>query len=384
MQALSIDRPSACDDIAILYVALELSKSSWLVALNAPGSNKISKHAVTGGDLAGLLALIERARTAAEARLGRPVRAVSCYEAGYDGFWLHRALTGAGIENRVLDPASIPVDRGRRRAKTDNIDVIGLMRVLMALLRGESQVCAVVHPPSMEEEDERHVCRERSQSIKERVRHTNRIKALLMTHGVRGFDPCRANWRAKLEGLRRHDGQPLPPHLAKRLERECVRLHLLLEQIAGIEAQQRRRVAAAALQESGGRAGLLARLRGIGVTSAASLYCEALYRDFKNVRQVGGYLGLAPSPWKSGSLDRDQGIAKSGNPRARTLSIEIAWLWVRHQPGSALTRWFWARVGDAKGRLRRIAIVAMARKLMVALWRYVSAGVVPEGAVFKA
>ena len=135
-----MDRPSACDDIAILYVALELSKSSWLVALNAPGSNKISQHAVTGGDLAGLLALIERARTAAEARLGRPVRAVSCYEAGYDGFWLHRALTGAGIENRVLDPASIPVDRGRRRAKTDNIDVIGLMRILMALLRGESKV----------------------------------------------------------------------------------------------------------------------------------------------------------------------------------------------------------------------------------------------------
>jgi transposase len=121
------------------------------------------------------------------------------------------------------------------------------MRVLMALLRGESQVCAVVHPPSVEEEDERHVCRERSQLIKERVQHTNRIKALLMTHGVRGFDPCRANWRARLEGLRRHDGQPLPPHLAKRLERECVRLHLLLEQIAGIEAQQRRRVAAAAL-----------------------------------------------------------------------------------------------------------------------------------------
>ena len=212
----------------------------------------------------------------------------------------------------MLDPASIPVDRRRRRAKTDNIDVIGLMRVLMALLRGESRVCAVVHPPSVEEEDERHICRERSQSIKERVQHTNRIKALLMTHGVRGFDPCRANWRAKLEGLRRHDGQPLPPHLAKRLERECVRLHLLLEQIAGIEALQRRRLAAAAPQESNSRIGLLTRLRGIGVISAASLYCEALYRDFKNARQVGGYLGLVrpagnPAPFTASAHGLSRG-----------------------------------------------------------------------------
>ena len=299
-------------------------------------------------------------------------------EAGYDGFWLHRWLCARGIENRVLEAASLLVNRRARRAKTDRLDAAGLLRTRMALERGEAQVCRVVHGPTPAQEDARRRSRERARLIVERGPHTSRIKGLLMTQGLRDFEPTRRDWQARFEALRTPDGLPLAPCLRAELLRECRRLWLVMEMIAEVEAEQK-----AVVEEEDGPAARLAQLRGIGLAFATVLGNEVFFRDFRNRGEVGGYLGLAPSPWQSGGVRRDQGIAKSGNPRARRTAIELAWLWLRHQPGSALTRWFHERVGSSKGRMRRILLVAMARKLIVALWRCVTVGLVPEGAVLK-
>lgn len=364
---------------ATLFVALELSRSTWLVAMHSPIGDKISQHRLEGGDTEGLLKLLTRKRMQAAEKLGRPVRVACCFEAGYDGFWLHRWLCARGIDNRVLDAASLLVDRRARRAKTDRLDAAGLLRTLMALERGEARVCRVVHVPSPEQEDARRRSRERARLVVERGQHTSRIKGLLMTQGIRDFAPARGDWQARLEALRTPDGQPLAPCLRAELLREGRRLRQVMEMVAEVEAEQK---AVAAAED--GNAARLARLRGIGTTFAAVLGNEVFFRDFGNRREVGGYLGLAPSPWQSGGVRRDQGIAKSGNPRARRTAIELAWLWLRHQPGSALARWFHERVAGAKGRMRRIMLVAMARKLIVSLWRYVTTGTAPEGAVLKA
>ena len=365
---------------ATLFVALELSRSTWLVAMHSPIGDKVSQHRLDGGDTEGLLELLTRKRAQAAEKLSRPVRVACCFEAGYDGFWLHRWLCARGVENRVLDAASILVDRRARRAKTDRLDVAGLLRTPMALERGEARVCRVVHVPSPEQEDARRRSRERAGPVAERGQHTSRIKGLLMTQGIRDFEPTRGDWQARLEALRTPDGQPLAPCLRAELLRECRRLRQVMEMVAEVEAEQKA-VAAAA---EDGNAARLARLRGIGTTFAAVPGDEVFFRDFRDRREVGGYLGLAPSPWQSGGARRDQGIAKSGNPRARRTAIELAWLWLRHQPGSALARWFHERVAGARGRMRRIMPVAMARKLIVSLWRYVTTGTAPEGAVLKA
>jgi transposase len=373
-----IAAPPADPASAPLFVALELSRSTWLVALHSPLSDKVSQHRIEGGDVEGLLALIARKREQAQARLGRPIRVVSCFEAGYDGFWLHRWLCAHGIENRVLDAASLLVDRRAKRAKTDRLDAAGLLRTLMALERGEMQVCRVVHVPSPAQEDARRRSRERARLVVERGQHVSRIKGLLMTQGIRDFEPTRRDWPARLEALRTPDGQELAPCLRAEVLRECRRLWQVMEMVAEVEAEQK-----AVMDAEDGHAARLTRLRGIGLTFATVLANEVFFRDFRNRREVGGYLGLAPSPWQSGGVRRDQGIAKAGNPRARRTAIELAWLWLRHQPGSALVRWFHERVGSSKGRMRRILLVAMACKRIVALWRYVTLGTVPEGALLK-
>lgn len=364
---------------ATLFMALELSRSTWLVAMHSPIADKVSQHRLDGGDVDGMLALIARKRGQAEEKLGQPVRVACCFEAGYDGFWLHRWLCAHAVENRVFNAASVLVDRRARRAKTDRLDAAGLLRTLMALERGESQVCRVVRVPTPEQEDARRRSRERARLVVERGQHTSRIKGLLMTQGVRDFEPARRDWQERLDALRTVDGQVLAPCLQAELLRECRRLRQVMDMIAEVEAEQKT-VAAA----EDGNAARLAQLCGIGLTFATVLGNEVFFRDFRNRREVGGYLGLAPSPWQSGGVRRDQGIAKSGNPRARRTAIEMAWLWLRHQPGSALARWFHERVGAAKGRMRRIMLVAMARKLVVSLWRYLADGVIPEGAVLKA
>jgi transposase len=232
--------------------------------------------------------------------------------------------------------------------------------------------------PSPEQEDARRRSRERARLVVERGQHSSRIKGLLMTHGIRDFEPTRRDWQDRLAALRTAEGQPLAPCLRAELLRECRRLRQVMEMIVEVEAEQKQAVAA-----EDGNAAQLARLRGIGLAFGTVLSDEVFFRDFRNRREVGGYIGLAPSPWCSGQVRRDQGIAKSGNPRARRAAIELAWLWLRHQPGSALANWFHARLGAAKGRMRRIMLVAMARKLIIALWRYLSDGTVPDGAVLK-
>jgi transposase len=372
--------PATDPQPATLFVALELSKAKWLVGLHSPMADKVSRHTIAGGDAPALLTLIGAARRRAEAGLGGTVRVVTCYEAGYDGFWLHRLLVAHGIANQVIDPASLLVNRRARRRKTDRIDLAGLLRTLMAWHRGEPQVCSMVRVPSPEEEDRRRRGRERERLVKERVQHLGRVKGLLMTQGVRDFQPARRGWRDRLEALRTGDGRPLPDCLKAEIARECRRLALVDEMLDELERERD----AASDGKAPQQAALLTKLRGIGPTSAHLLAGEVFHRDFANRRQVAAYLGLEPSPWQSGQVDQDQGISKAGNRRARRVAIELAWLWLQHQPDSGLSRWFKDRVGVARGRVRRIMLVALARKLIVALWRYLASGVVPEGASMRA
>jgi transposase len=362
---------------AAIYIAIELSQSKWVIGAHTPLADKISIYQLSAGDSYGLLTLIARLKEKAERVMGHPPQVVSCYEAGYDGFWLHRFLEMHGVPNRVLDSASIQVNRRARRVKTDRIDVEGLVRVLMAYCRGEQRVCAILRVPSVEDEDAKRLHRERERLVRERVQHTNRIRGLLATQGVEHFRPTRRDSEKQLNGLRTGDGRPLPPQLKAEIGRECRRLALVLEMIKEVEKER----AAAA---SDAKTEMLAKLKGIGPAFATVLRREVFYRAFKNRRELGGYVGLTPAPYDSGDTHRDQGISKAGNPRARTLAIELAWLWLRHQPGTAVSQWFQERVGASKGRVRRIAIVAVARKLLVALWRYVETGLLPTGAEVKA
>ena len=366
-----------------IFVAIELSQKSWLVTLHSPDLDRISRHKLEGGDHAGLLALVEKVRSRAEQKLGSPLRVASCYEAGYDGFWLHRLLLAARIMNFVFDAASIPVEQRGRRAKTDRIDGELLLRTLMAHLRGEPRVVRIVKVPTVEQEDARRASRERERLVKEQTAHTNRIKALLRLPGMAVGYPRRRDWLQWLAQQRDWQGQPLSPHLLAEVTREHARLMLVRQQLAALEQAEAAQASAvpAAMVE---RRDQLQRLKALGPSFATTLTNELFYKDFDNRRQVAAYCGLPPSPWRSGSIDREQGISKAGNPRARVKAIELAWLWLRHQPESELSRWFRRRTADAGKRARRIAIVALARKLIVALWRYLTTGLVPAGATMKA
>ena len=302
---------------------------------------------------------------------------------GLDGHWLHRWLTEQGVINHEIDPAGIQVNRRARRAKTDRIDLEQLMRALLAYLRGEPRVCSVVHVPSVEDEDRKRRNRERGRLLKERTAHTNRIKGLLHAQGIRDVMPLKPGLPDKLDSLRTGDGRPLSEKLKQEIVREHERLCLASKQLAALEADSRAEQRAAVPGSAEAKIVQLAQLKGIGTVGGQGLVNEVFYRSFDNRRQVGSYFGLAGMPYDSGESRRDQGIGKAGNHRARELAIELAWLWVYHQPDSELSRWFRERVRDIKGRIRRIAIVTLARKLMVALWRYLTTGVVPTGAVLR-
>jgi transposase len=382
MQASTVSTPTAAH-CGTIFVAIELSQKTWLVTLHSPDRDRLSRHKLEGGDHAELLRLIEKIRARAAEKLGSAPRVVSCYEAGYDGFWPHRLLIAAGIENFVFDPASIAVEQRTRRAKTDRIDGELLLRTLMAYLRGEPRVVRIVRVPSVEQEDARRASRERERLVGEQTAHTNRIKALLRLLGMPVGSLRRRNWLAWLEQQRDWQGQPLPPHLMAEIKREHARLMLVRDQLAALEQAQAADAARAAAS-MGERRDLLQRLKALGPAFSTTLASELFYKDFRNRREVASYCGLAPSPWQSGGIDREQGISKAGNRRAREKAIELAWLWLRHQGDSDLSRWFRTRTANAGKRAKRIAIVALARKLIVALWRYLTTGLVPEGAAMKA
>ena len=370
--------------LAAIFVSLELSRSTWLITSLVPGGgDKMSKHSVRSGDVAELLTHFTKLQDKAHARAGASFPIIAIQEAGLDGFWVHRVLERAGIESYVVDAASILTSRRRRRAKTDRIDGEALLRTLLAHKRGEPRVCAMVRAPSPEEEDRRRLCRERRTLVAERVAHVNRIKGLLFAQGICDYEPLRSDRRQRLEALRTGDGRPLPPYLKAQIGRELDRLELLLEQLKTVEAERN-----ALLEPANDVAPVavkaLAALRGIGPELTAMLWSECLFRSFRNRRQIAAYAGLAPTPWQSGSVQHEQGVSKSGNPRLRSTMIQLAWLWLRHQPTSELSLWFRERVRRNGGRGKKTAIVALARKLLVALWKFSSSGVVIEGAMMKA
>jgi transposase len=372
-------------DLAAIFVSIELSRSVWLITSLSPGAGeKMSKHATPAGDIAGLLMRFAQLQEKAQARTGQVPPIIAIQEAGLDGFWIHRVLLSEGIESYVVDPASIATSRRRRRAKTDKIDGEALVRTLLAYKRGEPRVCAMVKAPTPEEEDQRRVSRERQTLTAERVQHVNRIKGLLFAQGIRDYEPLHRDRRQRLDALTTGDGRPLPLHLKTQIRRELDRLELLLEQIRTVEAERDALLERARAAEAAPAPALLLGLKGIGADIAGILWSEGLFRTFANRRQVAAYAGLAPTPWKSGSIDREQGVSKAGNPRLRTIMIQLAWLWLRHQPHSALSQWFKDRVRASGSRQRKTTIVALARKLLVALWKYVTSGVVIEGAVMKA
>jgi transposase len=371
-------------DLRAIFVSLELSRKTWLITSLSPGAGeKMSKHALEAGDIAGLLARFAQLREKARARTGQDYPIITIQEAGLDGFWIHRVLQSEGIESWVVDAASILVSRRRRRAKTDRIDGETLVRTLLAYKRGEPRVCSMVKAPTPEEEDRRRVCRERKTLTAERVEHINRIKGLLFAQGIGDYEPLRRNRRARLDELKTGDGRPLPAHLKAQISRELDRLEIILAQVKAVEADRDAMLEPVAEQAST-PATMIAQLKGIGPEFAGVLWSEGLFRHFDNRRQLAAYAGLAPTPWKSGKIDHEQGVSKAGNPRLRTTMIQVAWLWLRHQPDSALSLWFLERVQCNGGRLKKTTIVAMARKLLVALWRYATSGVVIEGAVLKA
>jgi len=370
-------------DLCAIFISLELSRSTWLVTSLSPGhGEKMSKHSVKAGDIAALLARFSKLRTKACARTGKSLPIVVIQEAGLDGFWIHRVLLSEGIESHVVDAASVATSRRRRRAKTDRIDGETLLRALLAYKRGEPRVCSMVRAPTPEDEDRRRICRERKVLIMERVQHVNRIKGLLFSQGVSGYEPLHRDRRAQLDALQTGDGRRLPQHLKAQICRELDRLELVLEQIKAVEAERDALLNAEQTKVSAPPPMLLA-LHGVGPEFASVLWSEGLSRHFDNRRQVAAYAGLAPTPWQSGSINREQGISQSGNPRLRTTMIQLAWLWIRHQPVSALTLWFKDRNERTGGRRRKTTIVALARKLLVALWKFVSAGVVIEGAMMR-
>ncbi|RED38470.1 transposase [Rhodopseudomonas thermotolerans] len=368
-----------------IFVSLDMGRSKWIVTSLSPETGeRMSQHTIPAGDVGGLLALFADLRHRAKARSGLDYPVVTIQEAGLDGFWLHRVLEQEGIESHVVDAASIATPRRRRRAKTDKIDGEALLRALLAFKRGEPRVCAMVVVPSLEEEDRRRLCRERQTLLAERGAHTNRIKGLLFAQGVFDYEPIRRDRRKRLDDLRTGNGRPLPPHLRTQIKRELDRLELLLDQIKAVEVEQQALLASQVSRSepdtsAANVVAMLLAIKGIGTQAAAVLWVEGLCRTFANRRQVASYAGLAATPWRSGAVVHEQGLSKAGNPRLRTLMVQLAWLWLRHQPQSELAKWFRAR-GE---RGRKGLIVALVRKLLVALWKYVAHGITIEGAVMK-
>jgi transposase len=370
---IATTRPAMSVNEPTLYVAFELGKKDWKLAMTSGFERAPWLRTVASGDWAAVERALQQGR--ARFRLAASAQVVSCYEAGRDGFWIHRALTTRGVANRVVDSASIEVNRRARRVKTDRLDALKLVMMLVRVCCGERRVWSEVHVPTVAAEAARSVSRERTALTRERTRLVNQARGLLATWGSALPRRCPSGWWTT---VRDGAGAPLPGEVQARLARSHARVMLLTEHLTALEAQQRAAVTAAAptsaLQQ-------LVHLKGIATTSASVLLDEGLvWRQFRNRRQIGGFLGFAPTPYNSGESTREQGISGAGNQRLQTISIQLAWGWVRWQPLSALTLWYHAHFGPKK-RARKIGIVAVARRLVIALWRYVTTGEVPAGAV---
>jgi transposase len=361
----------------VLYMALELSEKTWKLGFTTGVGQQPRQRDI----LAGAVVLMEAEIRAAKERFGlaAEARVVSCYEAGREGFWLHRCLLSLGVESEVVDSSSIEVDRRQRRAKTDRLDVKKLLKMLVRYDQGERDVWRVVRAPSVAEEDARQLHRELETLQREQTGHSNRIKGLLASCGVR-LEVDRALPK-RLKELRLWDGSALPPDLHRRLLREFERMQVVNRQIRALEKERGRRVRGDEKDPAVAQVRTLLGLKGIGINSSW-LYVREVFgwRQIKNRRQLGALVGLTGSPYRSGAVDHEQGISKAGNRRMRVMAIEIAWGWLHFQPQSALSRWYEERFAHGGKRLRRIGIVALARKLLVALWKYLETGVPPEGA----
>lgn len=368
------------------YVALELSRAKWLVGALLPGRSKVSTALVPGGATDALLDVLDRFAARASREAGRSVPVKVCYEAGHDGFWLARFLLARGVETHVLDPARFLVSRRGRRAKTDRLDVQAMVRTLKAYLLGDRSVCRAVVVPAPEQEDAKRLSRERTHQLAaEKTRHTNRIRGLLALHGIREVKGLRGGeWAKALGELRTGDGRELGGYLRAEIAREFERLHLVLRHMRALDADREAALTAeTAAFPQRHKVGVLIKLAGIGPITATALVAEVFHRRFQSRRHLASYLGLAPMPYASGESERDQGISKAGNQPARSLLVELAWGRLRHQPGSGLAAWYRRGFAERGKRGRKVGIVALARKLAIALWRYAETGVVPEGAALS-
>jgi transposase len=356
-------------------MAFELGQKEWKLGFTIGFGQKPRLRTIQARDLNALQDEIQ----AAKKRFGLPedTLVLSCYEAGREGFWLHRYLEENEIENLIVDSSSIEVNRKAKRAKTDRLDARKLLRMLMRYDHGEERVWSIVNVPSVEAEDHRHLHRELNTLKGERTRHINRIKGLLAGQGV--CIAIRSDFLAYLETIRLWDGSPLPLGLRARIEREYKRMKVVNEQLKHLEAERRRLVRHSQRSDIE-MVRQLMRMKGIGIGSAWQWVMEFFaWREFRNRRQVGALSGLTPTPYQSGEDSREQGISKEGNVYVRGIAIQIAWGWLRYQPESKLTRWYEKRFGHGSKRLRKIGIVALARRLLIDCWIYLETGLVPEG-----
>jgi transposase len=369
-----------------VIVSVELSKRTWLVASLTPGAAKISLRTIPAGDSVVLFGYFCNLESKTGERIGKPAAIRLCFEIGYDGFWLARLLRANGIDTYVLDPASFLVSRRGKRVKTDRIDAEAMIGILKAYLAGDKSVCRVVDVPTPDEEDARRVMRERGDLVHERTRIISRIRGLLALQGIQSVKAISGgDWSKQLDDMRTGDGRLLPPNLRRQIERCFGRLELLNEHIKSIERDR----ADVVLDEASTfpcreKAIRLEQLKGIGANSAVMLVAEVFCRKFESRRHVAAFLGLAPAPYASGDVSRDQGISKAGNHGTRVLMVELAWCWLRYQPSSELAVWYRNRFKGNGGRAAKVGIVALARKLLIALWRFVETGLVPQGAELRA
>src|SRR5215204_2582876 len=374
--------PIALNQDGTLIAIIEMSRSSWLVAGIVPG---IARHPLKklAADAAALLGLLERWRGEAT-QAGRQITRIAvAFEAGRDGFWLARWLRARGIEAYVIHPTSIPVSREHRRAKTDRLDTALLKRAFLGWLRGEPGHCSMAAIPTLDEEDAKRPSRERETLVSERTRLVNRIKGTLVRLGIRGFHPSLRTTPERLEAVHTPEGAALPPNTLAELRRDLARLRFVRDQIKEIEQTRIERLEQAPAAGRNAMVCLLARVIGVGVETADMLVHEVLSRNLRDRRALARYAGLTGAPDESGAKRRERGLAKVGNARVRRGMLQLAWRFLLFQKESALAQWYRARTADARGGTRKTMIVALARKLLIALWRLVTTGEAAQGLALR-